>query len=85
MASSIVALGEEDVVVDSAFERLVERDGLAHELLLDVSKTIETGLKLKVVVAISLGNCRYDGNVVALGADVVGRRDDGDVNVWSLR
>lgn len=72
MTCSVVALGQEDVVVVAAFERLVKRDWLAHELLLDLSKTIDTGLELEVVVAVALRNGGYDGNVVTLGADVVG-------------
>ena len=39
------------------------------------------GLELKVVVAIALSDRGDDSDVVALGADVVCRRDDSDVDV----
>ena len=81
MAGGVVALGQEDVVVGAALERLVEWDRLAHELLLDLAEAVETGLELEVVVAVAFGNGGDDGNVVALGADVVGRRDNSDVDV----
>ena len=44
-----------------------------HELLFDLAKTLETGLKLKVVVSRSLGNGRDDSDPVALGANIVSR------------
>lgn len=56
VASSIVALGEVDVVLVATLERLVERNGLSHELLLNLSETVKTGLKLEVVVGIGLGD-----------------------------
>ena len=84
MASGVVALRYEDVVIGTALNWLVEWDSRAHELLLNLSETVETGLELKVVVGVGLGDGRDDGNVVALGADVVGGRDNGDVNVCGL-
>jgi isopentenyl diphosphate isomerase/L-lactate dehydrogenase-like FMN-dependent dehydrogenase len=73
VARSIVTLGKEDVVVVAALKRLVERDGLTHELLLNLAEAVETRLQLEVVVGVGLGNGRDNGDVVALGADVVGR------------
>ena len=84
MACGVVALRHEDVIVGAALEGLVQRDGLTHELLLNLAKTVKTRLELKVVVGVGLGDGRDDGNVVALGADVVGGRDNGDVNVCGL-
>lgn len=84
MACGIVALREEDVVVVTILERLVQRDGLAHELLLNLAETVKTGLELEVVVGIGLGNGRDDGDVVALGANVVGGRNNGNVDVCEL-
>jgi hypothetical protein len=81
VASSIVALREEDVVVLAALEGLVERGGLANELLFNLAKTVKTRLKLEVVVGVGLGNCRNDGDVVALGANVVGGGNDSNVDV----
>jgi hypothetical protein len=71
VAGCIVALGDENVVVRAALEGLVNRDGRAHELLLNLAEALETGLNLKVVVRVSLGDGADDGNVVALGANVV--------------
>jgi hypothetical protein len=69
----VVALGHENVVVAAAANRLVQRDGRAHELLLDPAETVKTRLKLEVVVAVALSDGGDNGDVVALGADVVGR------------
>jgi hypothetical protein len=84
VACGVVALRHEDVVVGAALEGLVQRDGLTHELFLNLAKTVKTRLEFKVMVGVSLGDGRDDGNVVALGADVVGGRDNGDVNVCRL-
>jgi hypothetical protein len=56
VASSIVAPGKENVVVVAALEWLVKWDGLTHELLFDLSETVETRLELKVVVRVGLRN-----------------------------
>ena len=61
------------------------RNGLAHELLLDLAKAVKTGLELEVVVGVRLSDSRDDGDVVALGADVVGRRDDSNVDVYKCQ
>jgi hypothetical protein len=81
MASGVVALRYEDVVIGTALNWLVEWDSRAHELLLNLSETVETRLELKVVVAVALSDRGDDSDVVALGADVVCRRDDSDVDV----
>lgn len=78
---SIIALGNEDIVLTAVAKRLVQGDGGTHEHLLDFAETLETGLELDVVVCLGLSDCRHDGDVVALGTDVVGVRDDGDVDV----
>lgn len=67
----VVASRDEDVVILSALERLVDGNRRSHELLLDLAETIESGLQLEVVVAVTLGNGRDNGNVVALGSYVV--------------
>lgn len=81
MASGVVALRHEDVVLGAALDGLVEWDSWAHELLLNLSETVKTGLELKMVVAVALGNGGDNGDVVALGANIVCRRDDRDVDV----
>ena len=73
VAGCVVALRDENVVVRAAFERLVNRDGRAHELLLDFTEAFKTGLDLEVVVRVGLSNGADDGDVIALGADVVCR------------
>lgn len=40
MARCVVALGHEDVVVLTALERLVQRNRLTEELLLDLSEAV---------------------------------------------
>lgn len=40
MARCVVALGQEDVVIDSALKRLVERNWLTQELLLDLAEAV---------------------------------------------
>lgn len=71
MAGGIVALGDEDVVVDTALQWLVDGDRRSHKLLLNLSESVETGLEFKVVVAVALGNRGNNGDVVTLGGDVV--------------
>jgi hypothetical protein len=77
----VVALRHEDVVVDTATSRLVQRDGRAYKLLLDLAETVETRLELQVVVAVALSDGGDNGDVVALGANVVCGRNDGNVDV----
>lgn len=97
VAGGIVALRDEDVVVDTALEGLVERDwwalggvscffnrlvvGTYHELLLDPAEALKAGCELEVVVCVGLCHCGNDGDVVTLGAYVVCRRDHGDVDI----
>ena len=40
MARCVIALGQEDVVVGTALNRLVQRNGRAQELLLDGTETV---------------------------------------------
>jgi hypothetical protein len=81
MARRIVTLGDEDAVTPPTLQRLIQRDRRAHELLLDLSQTLQAGLQLQMVVGLGFGDGGDDGDVVALGADVVGGRDHGDVDV----
>jgi hypothetical protein len=81
VAGCVVALGNEDVVVRTALEGLVNRDGRAHELLLNLAEALKTGLDFEVVVGVSLRDGADDGDVVALGADVVCRGDHSNVDV----
>ena len=82
MASGVVALRYEDVVIGTALNWLVEWDSRAHELLLNLSETVKTRLELEVVVSICLGDGRDNGDVVALRADVVCRRNHGNVDIY---
>lgn len=100
VAGGIVTLRDEDVVVDTALERLVEWDWWAlgsisyffvilmvvtyHELLLNPAEALKAGCELQVVVRVGLCHCGNDGDVVALGAYVVCRRDHGDVDIFSM-
>jgi len=71
VAGCVVALGEEDVVVCAALKRLIDGNGRAHELLLNLAEAVKTGLDLEVVVCVSLSDGTDNGDIVALGADVV--------------
>lgn len=55
-----------------------------HELLLDPAEPLDAGSQLKVVVRRGFGDGGDDGNPVSLGADVVGGRDAGDVDVFFM-
>lgn len=81
MRCGVVTLGNEDIVLLAALQRLVNGDGRTHELLFYGTQALKARLELQVVVSIVLGNGRDDGNVVALGADVVCRRDHGNVDI----
>lgn len=60
----------------------MEKGGVPHhKLLLDLAEALEAGLELEVVVRGGLGHGGDDGDPVALGAHVVGRRDASDVDV----
>ena len=62
MAGCVVALGDEDVVVCAALKRLVNGNRRAHELLLDLTEAIKTGLDLEVVVRVGLSDGADDGD-----------------------
>lgn len=97
VAGGIVTLGDEDVVVDTALERLVEWDwwalggvscffvksimGTYHELLLDPAEALKARCELQVMVCVGLCHCGNYGDVVTLGAYVMCRRDHGDVDI----
>lgn len=85
MARGIITPADVDAVLVTAVEGLVERDRWTHELLLDPAEALEARLQLQVVVGRRLGDGGDNGNVIALGADVVRRGDDGDVNVCPRR
>lgn len=55
-----------------------------HELLFNTSETLETSCEFKVVVCCGFGNSGDDGNVIALGADIVGTGNDCDVDIYDL-
>ena len=81
MARSIITLRDEDVVSHAAFQRLIQRDRRALEFFLDPAEPVQARLQLEMVVALGFGDGGDDGDVVALGADVVCRGDDGDIDV----
>lgn len=56
MTSRIVTLGDEDTILLTAVDGFVQGDRCTCEFLLNFSKPIESRLKLKMVVAIPLGN-----------------------------
>ena len=54
---------------------------LRYSLIVYVAKELKSGLDLEVGL-VCLDDCTDDGNVDVLCADVVRRRDYGDVDVW---
>ena len=72
MARGIIALGDEDVVIHSAFQRLVEWYGRSHEFLFNLAESVDTRLELKVVIGFVFGDGGDDGDVVALRTDLMG-------------
>lgn len=52
-----------------------------HELFLNGAEAVQTRAELEVVVSLGLGNGRDNGDPVALGADVVGRGNAGNVDI----
>jgi len=50
MARRIIALRDEDIVIDAAFQGLEERDRRTHEFLFDLAEALEAGLELEVVI-----------------------------------
>lgn len=52
-----------------------------HELLFDAAETLNSRGELEVVVCGGFGDSGDDGDIVTLGADTVGTRDDSDVDV----
>ena len=71
VAGSIIALGDEDIVIDAALQWRVDGNRWTHELLFNPSKTLKTRCKLEVVVCASLGDSGHNGDVVAFRADIV--------------
>lgn len=81
MARGIVALGDEDIVVFTALDRLVQRNGREVELLQEGTESLLTKLELLVGVGVVLGDGGNNSDVLVLGADVMGRPNDGDVDI----
>lgn len=46
----VIALRNEDVIIHSAFQRLVQRYRGPHEFLFDPPEAVQAGLQLEVVV-----------------------------------
>lgn len=82
MAGRVVALGDEDVVIYTRLQRLVEWNWWTHELLFDPAEPIETRLELKVMITVCFRNGGDNGNVVALGTNIVCGGHHSNVNVY---
>ena len=72
MAGSIITPTDKDLIIHPALQRLVKRNGWAHKFLLNLSKSVEARLQLKVMIDSSLSYGGNDGYIVAFGAHVVG-------------
>jgi hypothetical protein len=77
----VITLAQEDVVLLSTFKWIIQRNWWAHEALQDLTQTIQTRLKLEMMVGIAFCNGRDYGNIVSLGADSMERRNNGNVDV----
>ena len=84
MTGGIVALGDEDVIVHTALEWLVERNGRAHESLIDVSEALEAWLKFQMLIDLRFGDGGDDGDIITLGADVMRGGDDGNIDIYMI-
>ena len=82
MASGIIALGDEDIVIHAAFQGFIQRYRRTHEFLFDLAEAFEAGLQLEVVITRAFSDRGHDGDVVAFGADVVCGGDESDVDIW---
>ena len=69
MASSIITLAQIDLILLATLQWLIERKRSTHETLQDLTKTIQSRLQFEVMVGGALGDCGYDCNVVAFGAN----------------
>lgn len=79
--AGIVGSADEDLVLCTIGNWLVDWCWVAQELLFNWAEALEASLDFEVVVGIGFGNGADDGDVVALRADVVGGGDHSDVNV----
>jgi hypothetical protein len=71
MACGIVRFAEIDVILAAALKRLVDWNRRPHEAFKCFSKSIDTGLKLKMMVGFTFGDGGYNGNIVTLWTNVV--------------
>jgi len=81
VTGSVVALRDKDIVIHTTLEWLVQWNWWAHKLLFHSSEAFETGGKLEVVVGRCLRNGGYDGDVVALGANIVRAGNHSNVDI----
>ena len=81
MTGGVIAFGNEDVVVLTALQRLVQGNGRTHESFLNSAKSFKARLQFKVVVAGSFGNGGNNGDIVAFGAYVVCGGDNRNIDI----
>lgn len=82
MAGGVIAFGYEDIVIQSTLQWLVQWNRRPHKFFLDFAQPFKARLKLQMMIARTLGDGGDDGNIVSFGAYVMGRRDNGDINVY---
>ena len=83
MTCSIVALRNVDTIIHATLERFVDGNRGSSKPLFYLTKTLVTGLKLKMIIAGRFCDSRDYSDPVAFWTDVVGRGDDGNVNVYA--
>lgn len=81
MGCGIIAFRDENVIMDSALQRLIQGNRRTHEMFLDLAESFKTRFELEMMVGRFFGNGGYDGNKISLGTDIVGRRHNGNIDI----
>ena len=81
MTRSVITLRDKNLIIHTTLQRFVEWNSRAEEFFFDLAETVQARLELEVMITGAFGDGGDDGDVEALGADVVGGGDDGDVDV----
>lgn len=70
------------MIILSGLEGLIQGNRWSGEFLFDPAKSIKARLELEVVIRRALGYGGDNGDIVAFGANIMGRRNNSNVNIW---